>query len=219
MWSKLPHDLTHIDAAYQSVDHTIWFFIGRDIYIFQGFRFLRKSSLDRLGIDYRFEKIDAIFTWHVNKRVYIFSGNEYWRLSGEVAERSYPKRISDAWHDVYDTDTAFDDGDQLFFFKGRRYFVFDDGKMRINRMSTRLSSTKFMECPQARQTFVVNRMADQLTDVIYGPIDEIPDDTENIEKQSCANPKMTSLWIVLLSLTFSLSRVSFSSFNESGKKN
>lgn len=64
VWPQLPANFTRIDAVFKPFVDQVWFFIGTEIYIFDGERFKQKSSLNEIGIDEaKYLKIDAIFRW------------------------------------------------------------------------------------------------------------------------------------------------------------
>ncbi|CRL06209.1 CLUMA_CG019023, isoform A [Clunio marinus] len=185
MWPELPENLTHVDSVFENVDGdgNILFFIGRDIYAFNATKFVYKSTLMHLGIDRHFEKIDAIFKWYYNNRTYMFSGDEYFRLDGRMVSRRYPKDILRSWREVYDIDTAFGDDKKLYFFKGKYFYEFKHGPMRIDRMQPIPSAQNFMQCPgNKRLTKILSRFGDE-TDVIDdGEVVEIQNDEDNVEK-------------------------------------
>lgn len=183
IFPELPSDMTYVDAVYEAADRKIWFFIGREIYIFDGPKLVARRSLQDIGINQlKYRKIDAIFRWDFSNRTFIFSGDDYWRLDSSFkVEKDYPKEILGTWKDVYDIDTAFTDIDQLYFFKGPNAYKFDTPRMRINRMnSTRIGFT-FMGCIDIG---VRNPNDDRETqDVIHEyPPDEIEEDLDNPEK-------------------------------------
>lgn len=201
LWSALPDTLTHVDAVYEDEHNQIAFFIGRDIYVFKGTDFLYQSSLSDIGIDHHFDKIDAIFKWHKNELTYIFSGDQYWRLDGEQVSHRYPKDILRSWHEVYDIDTAYSDGEELYFFKEKAFFVLDPRTMRIDRMKPQSSAQKFMQCPMGRVMFKTRFNEDEdkhpdVIDILDESIEELPDEDDNIELEeigrTAAKTKNTS---------------------------
>lgn len=144
-WKELPENMTHVDAVFQNFGE-IYFFIGRNAYVFNDKKFSHVMTLAQLGIDHHFNKIDAVFRWHYNKRVYILSGDQYWRWDEEKVDKHYPKDISRAFRDVYDFDTAFSNDEKLYFFKGTDFYEFDHISMRLNRMNPLPSAPNFMKC-------------------------------------------------------------------------
>ena len=189
IWKELPKDITHIDAVHEGFDGNLWFFIGQDIYAFKKRDLAYKTTLSKIGIDSKIKKIDAIFRWHYNKRLYIFSGDYYWRLksNGETVDTGYPQGIPRIFHDVYDIDTAFDDGTALFFMIGDKYFAFDDEKMRMDRMKPESIGVNFLNCFEP-----INRVdldnPDRPVIRDFTP-DPVLDDTNNPEKMPVAPEK------------------------------
>ena len=181
---RLPESFTHVDSVYEKDDGMIWFFVGRDIYVFSGTTLAYKTSLSHLGIDHHFEKIDAIFKWNYNKKTYIFINDQYWKLNGKVVDHNYPKDILRSWRDVYDINTAFSDEENLYFFKGTSFYHFNPRTMRINRMKPQSAAEKFMKCPmQPRRFQLDSRFGSENPDVIdEEQTMEFPEDEDNIEK-------------------------------------
>lgn len=195
MWSELPESLTHVDAVFEGEDSKIWFFVGRDIYVFRGTTFEHRSSLARIGIEHYFNKVDAIFKWHYNQQTYIFSGDQYWRFNGDSVDEHYPKDILRAWRDVYDIDTAFNDEEKLYFFKGKSFYEFNHRSMRLNRMNPQPIAQNFMKCPGQKQLFkLATRFGDEDVDVIDEEVIEVPEDEdeENPEKPSLQNENVVT---------------------------
>ena len=80
LWSRLPENLSHIDAAFENIpQRKIWFFLGKKIYVFESSTLVSVSALTDLGLPAYVKKIDAIFTWGHNNRTFIFAGEDYWR--------------------------------------------------------------------------------------------------------------------------------------------
>jgi hypothetical protein len=81
-WSKLPVNLTHIDAIYEkpSGQREMVIFIGKQYWIYpnneQG---LGPYPLTNLGLPTDLEKLDGALVWGHNGKTYFFSGSMYWR--------------------------------------------------------------------------------------------------------------------------------------------
>lgn len=218
MWSQLPESFTHVDAVYESEDSKIWFFVGRDIYVFHGLTYEYRISLSQIGIAHHVNKVDAIFKWPFNKLTYIFSGDQYWRFNGDVVDGNYPKDILRVWRDVYDIDTAFSDDEKLYFFKGKFFYQFNDQSMRLNRMNPQPNAQNFMKCPGQKQLFkLATRFGDEdNVDVIDEEVIEFPeDDDENPEKPSLQHenvvtPENTSSSVHQLILSIMLASLAVS---------
>lgn len=168
MWPSLPENLEKVDSVHDAEDGMTWFFVGRDIYVFDGNLLKYQSSLTILGISHEIQRIDAIFKWPFNKRTYIFSGDWYWRFEADEVAKGYPIQIQRSWNEVYDVDTAYSDNNKLYFFKGKFYYEFDAASMSIDRMDPLPVAQEFMKCPHDPKVYITNRFGDpdKRTDVI-----------------------------------------------------
>lgn len=144
----LPADMTHVDSVFETAGKDIWFFIGSEIFVFNGRNLSQKLSLQDIGIDQqKYLKIDAIFRSPHNNRTYIFSSDDYWRLGdGLKVENGYPKKIAGTWKDVHEIDSAFGNDEQLYFFKGPFAYEFDIHSMTLNQTSSNRIGVIFMGC-------------------------------------------------------------------------
>lgn len=79
MWSELPRDFTHIDAAFERKDGKIVIFLGKQVFTFNGNRLENTHDLRYLGFDENVNKINAVFTWGHNNKTYIFGSDKYWK--------------------------------------------------------------------------------------------------------------------------------------------
>lgn len=64
-----------------------------------------------------------------------------------TVEKDYPRNIASIWKNVYDIDTGFQKDGKTYFFKGKAFYLFDDGKMRVDLKKPQLSSQFWMQCP------------------------------------------------------------------------
>lgn len=186
VWPELPTGMTHIDAVHESNgspnSKRIWFFIGREIYIFDGAKLEVKLSLRDIGIDpEKYSKIDSIFKWPFNNRTYVFSGEDYWKLCGTKVCESYPENIQEVWKETYDTDTVFSFGEKLLFLKDSWYHEFNPSCMQIDRMTHNKTGQTFLGCELEP---VVENQSTGISDVIRLLPEECEEDTNNIEKHN-----------------------------------
>lgn len=101
LWSRLPENLTHVDAVYENKDRKIIFFIGevleeclvvrRGTYLLfvsgKQYYMFSTHNLDpgypkpitELGLPASLNKIDAALVWGHNNRTYFYSGTMYWK--------------------------------------------------------------------------------------------------------------------------------------------
>lgn len=184
-FTGLPNYMRRVDAVYEAYnDRKIWFFMGREIYIFEEARLIERKTLSDIGIDQqKYRKIDAIFRF--NNREYIFSGEVYWRLektynSNLQVEKGYPKDRKAVWKNVYDIDTAFSEDGQLNFFEGLYAYKFDPEKMSGDRMNLK-NIASFMDCKNIKSTIPNDK--GKAHDVVHEyKQDEIEKDLDNPEK-------------------------------------
>lgn len=187
VWSELPAKMTRIDAAYEFTEEKqgknlqssrVWFFVGSEIYIFDGAKLELKLSLRDIGIDTKkYSKIDAIFRWPYNNQTYIFSGEKYWKFDGtKVVSKDYPRKITEVWAEAFEINSAFIKEEKLFFLKGECYLEFNTGCMQLKRMSCNNIGRDFLGCPakpdKKRKSF----------DVVTISPEECEEVTRNFEK-------------------------------------
>ncbi|XP_045126892.1 matrix metalloproteinase-2-like [Portunus trituberculatus] len=156
-WSKLPKNLTHIDAVYERMtDGKIVFFIGNKYYVCRGNQELLKvGRLKNLGLPATLKKIDAAFVWGYNGRTYLFAETMYWRFDEAIqhVELDYP-RAMDMWRGVpYNIDSAFKHNGTTYFFQGKMFWEFDDFRMRVKPKSPALSAPFWLGCPNIKNPY------------------------------------------------------------------
>lgn len=183
--------MSRIDAIYEAAEQEtgkkvkstrIWFFIGHEIYIFDGPKLELKLSLQDIGIDQKeHSKIDAIFLWPYNNETYIFSGEYYWKLNKAKVAKGYPRKIADVWHDSFNINSAFSNETTLYFLKDDFYHKFDPRCMQMNRMIRHKIAIGFLECPPPAPV-IENRP--RSLDVIHIDPEECEEAVYNIEKVS-----------------------------------
>ena len=118
-WSKLPTNLTHIDAIYERP------FGQREMIIFIGRQYWNYTNneqgagpfpLTKLGLPQELDKLDGALVWGHNGKTYFFSGSMYWRYDEEVGsvELDYPRDMS-MWKGVpYNIDAVFQHTNGIF---------------------------------------------------------------------------------------------------------
>ncbi|XP_067008356.1 matrix metalloproteinase-2 [Anabrus simplex] len=177
MWAELPENLTHIDAVYERNDKKIVVFIGKQFYMFDGYRLERDypKPLTYLGLPETLEKIDGAMVWGHNKKTYFFSGTMYWRYDSDVGsvELDYPRDMS-MWKGVgYNIDTVFQwrDG-KTYFFKGKGFWKFNDLRMRVENDRQIPSGPFWMGCPPELENPKTERNVNTSTHRTYKPRSE-----------------------------------------------
>ncbi|EFX76334.1 hypothetical protein DAPPUDRAFT_226103 [Daphnia pulex] len=157
-WSKLPVNLTHIDAIYEkpSGQREMVIFIGKQYWIYpnneQG---LGPYPLTNLGLPTDLEKLDGALVWGHNGKTYFFSGSMYWRFDEETGkvELDYPRDMS-MWKGVpYNIDAVFQHTNgKTYFFKGKVFWEFNDRRMRVVNPIPSLSAPYWLSCPTGMHT-------------------------------------------------------------------
>lgn len=151
-WSRLPANLTHIDAFYEktSSSREMVIFIGKQYWVYPNNEGgLGPFPLTRLGLPEDLEKIDGAMVWGHNGKTYFFSGTMYWRYDEEAqsVELDYPRDMS-MWKGVpYNIDSVFQyKNGKTYFFKGKVFWEFNDRKMRVASTTPTVSSPFWMGC-------------------------------------------------------------------------
>lgn len=138
VWPELPATMTHIDAVFELFIDQVWFFIGKEIYIFDGELFKQKLSLRDIGIDdTKYSKIDSIFRWPAEDYIFILSGEDYWRLNVSWLDtkvyEGYPRKIETVWKNGQSADAVFSEQSQgLYFLKGPLFNIFTPECMLVD---------------------------------------------------------------------------------------
>uniref|UniRef100_A0A336L9G6 CSON002198 protein n=1 Tax=Culicoides sonorensis TaxID=179676 RepID=A0A336L9G6_CULSO len=159
LWSKLPANLTHVDAVYENKDRKIIFFIGKQYYMFSthnldpGY----PKYITELGLPASLNKIDAAFDEEVGR-----------------VELDYPRDMS-MWRGIgYHIDTAFQYQGKTYFFKNKGYWEFNDYYMRVAHERQKSSAQRWMGCKMRSldNELPSRRKAPLITDADYQEDDE-----------------------------------------------
>ncbi|XP_050696961.1 matrix metalloproteinase-2-like [Eriocheir sinensis] len=172
-WSKLPTNITHIDAVYERPhDANIVFFIGDKFYVCRGNQELLKvGRLKNLGLPMDLKKIDAAFVWGYNGRTYFFANTMYWRFDESIqhVELDYP-RAMDMWQGVpYNIDSAFKHNGTTYFFQGKVFWEFDDFRMKVKPKSPALSAPFWLGCPNTENPYFLETTVTHTTSPAPAP--------------------------------------------------
>ncbi|XP_054289089.1 matrix metalloproteinase-2-like [Macrosteles quadrilineatus] len=153
LWKELPRNLTHVDAVYERLDKKIVFFVGREMYVFDGNRLETgyPRPLQSLGLPSTVDHIDAAMVWGYNSRTYFYSGNIYWRFDEEEKhiELDYPREITTMWKGMgshFDAVFQWKDG-KTYFFKGKGFWRLNDIRMRAESEQPIPSAPFWFGCP------------------------------------------------------------------------
>ncbi|XP_028968266.1 matrix metalloproteinase-2 [Galendromus occidentalis] len=125
-----------VDAVYESRRGEINFFIGREIYVYNGQNLMPgyPKPLSSIGIPDSVMQIDAAFIWGYNQKIYLFHNDQYWRYNEQerMVEADYPRHIQ-MWGGVPPRiDAAFTWTDQsTYFFKSRSFWRFHNRRLTV----------------------------------------------------------------------------------------
>ncbi|XP_061586621.1 stromelysin-3 [Cololabis saira] len=145
-WAGIPD---YIDAAFEDKSGNIWFFQGRNYWVFDAERQIRgPESLDSLGLFT--PGIQAALRWghDPNYNTYFFRSGSYWRFSpGENrVESTYPRSMQEFSDIPEDVDAAFRDADgYAHFIRGQQYWKFDH-HMHLLRGYPRYLGMDYFNC-------------------------------------------------------------------------
>ncbi|XP_061696385.1 matrix metalloproteinase-9 [Syngnathoides biaculeatus] len=117
-WPALP---TIIDAAFEDLlTGKLYFFSGRQFWVYTGQSVLGPRSIDKLGLPASVTKVEGALQRGKSK-VLLFSGDEYWRLDvkTQMVERGYPRYT----HTVFGGVPS--EPHDVFQFNGHIYFYWD----------------------------------------------------------------------------------------------
>nr|BBE38633.1 matrix metalloproteinase [Pinctada fucata] len=170
-WYKLPKEIDHFDAVYESKkDGKIVFFVGDRYWRFDGNYPVvntpkKGNPITDFGIPADIKKIDAVFIWGFNQRTYLVSGDMYWKLQEDqdYVEPDYPRDMN-IWKNVpVPLDTAFQYWDgKTYFFKDKMVYKFYDMKMRVDKKYPKPIKNNFLGCNQAHTYMTIDGEAEKL---------------------------------------------------------
>uniref|UniRef100_A0A8C6IVR5 Matrix metalloproteinase-9 n=1 Tax=Melopsittacus undulatus TaxID=13146 RepID=A0A8C6IVR5_MELUD len=144
-WPGLP---AVIDAAFQDVlTKRIFFFSGRQFWVFSGKSVLGPRGIEKLGIGKEAGRISGALQRGRGK-VLLFSGESYWRLDVKVqrVDKGYPRATDDVFTGVpLDARNVFLYQDKYYFCHGSFYW-----RMTPRYQVDRVGYVKYdiLQCPQ-----------------------------------------------------------------------
>ncbi|NXJ89679.1 MMP9 protein, partial [Corythaixoides concolor] len=144
-WPGLP---PVIDAAFQDVlTKRIFFFAGRQFWVFSGKSVLGPRGIEKLGIGKGASRISGALQRGRGK-VLLFSGESYWRLDVKVqrVDKGYPRATDDVFTGVpLDARNVFLYQDKYHFCRGSFYW-----RMTPRYQVDRVGYVKYdiLQCPQ-----------------------------------------------------------------------
>ncbi|KAM9527920.1 matrix metalloproteinase-9 [Guaruba guarouba] len=144
-WPGLP---AVIDAAFQDVlTKRVFFFSGRQFWVFSGKSVLGPRGIEKLGIGKEAGRISGALQRGRGK-VLLFSGESYWRLDVKVqrVDKGYPRATDDVFTGVpLDARNVFLYQDKYYFCRGSFYW-----RMTPRYQVDRVGYIKYdiLQCPQ-----------------------------------------------------------------------
>ncbi|NXW43406.1 MMP9 protein, partial [Nyctiprogne leucopyga] len=144
-WPGLP---AAIDAAFQDVlTKRVFFFAGRQFWVFSGKSVLGPRGIEKLGIGKEASRISGALQRGRGK-VLLFSGENYWRLDVKVqrVDKGYPRATDDVFTGVpLDARNVFLYQDKYHFCRGSFYW-----RMTPRYQVDRVGYVKYdiLQCPQ-----------------------------------------------------------------------
>ncbi|XP_049672998.1 matrix metalloproteinase-9 [Accipiter gentilis] len=144
-WPGLP---AVIDAAFQDVlTKRVFFFAGRQFWVFSGKSMLGPRGIEKLGIGKEAGRISGALQRGRGK-VLLFSGESYWRLDVKVqrVDKGYPRATDDVFTGVpLDARNVFLYQDKYHFCQGSFYW-----RMTPRYQVDRVGYVKYdiLQCPQ-----------------------------------------------------------------------
>ncbi|XP_060528413.1 matrix metalloproteinase-2-like [Cylas formicarius] len=139
MFPKLPKSVRKIDAVYQRPSGDIILFVGKDVWIYDGTRFVDSpQTLSYFGLPDYLDGIDAVQTWARNGKTYFYKKERFWRYNetSQTMDSGYPLHIN-RWRGVpenLDAATTWKD-EKTYFFKGDLFWKFDNEWITITENS------------------------------------------------------------------------------------
>lgn len=80
VWPELPVNGSQIDVVYETDDERVWFFIGQEIYIYNNFTLVQRTTLENIGIPMRNNsRVQLMFKWPCSGDTFIIYDDEFFQ--------------------------------------------------------------------------------------------------------------------------------------------
>ncbi|XP_050305014.1 matrix metalloproteinase-14-like isoform X2 [Anthonomus grandis grandis] len=165
MFPELPKEIRKIDAAYQRPNGDIILFTGKELWIYNGVKFLENSPLPLsyyAGLPDYLDGVDAVQNWAKNGKTYIYKNSRFWRYDEETKKMDddYPKHI-ERWRGVpgnLNAAITWTDG-ITYFFKGELFWTFDNNWIMTTHTSPMPIAPIWLGCKE--RVSHINRLFDK----------------------------------------------------------
>ncbi|OWR40976.1 hypothetical protein KGM_212426 [Danaus plexippus plexippus] len=131
----LPRHFKVIRTIYENRNGHIVIFSGRSYFAFSSrFHLIKRGRITDFKIPSRVAELTTVFLSNYNNKTYLIDDERYWRYDEdtETMDKGYPKQMS-AWRDVpYPVDAALIWKGDTFFFRGPRFWRFDNKSVKAH---------------------------------------------------------------------------------------
>ncbi|XP_059061764.1 matrix metalloproteinase-2-like [Achroia grisella] len=125
----LPADINIVKTIYEKPNGKISIFSGRQYWEFDSnFHFLKRGSITEYSIPRNVPELTTVFISNYNNKTYLIEYERFWRYDEAkgAMDKGYPKDMS-AWRQLpYPVDAAIIWEEDTFFFRGPRFWRFDN---------------------------------------------------------------------------------------------
>ncbi|XP_049866772.1 matrix metalloproteinase-2-like isoform X2 [Pectinophora gossypiella] len=157
----LPEHVNAIRTIYEMRNRNIRIFAGRRYWEFdRSFHLINKGTIYEYGIPRQIAELTTVFVSNYNNKTYLIEYEQFWRYDDETKtiDRGYPKEMS-AWRQVpYPVDSALIWKGDTYFFRGPRFWRFDNTLVRAHEYYPLPTAQIWFDCPTSpdMDRYVVN---------------------------------------------------------------
>ncbi|CAH2266423.1 matrix metalloproteinase-25-like [Pararge aegeria] len=145
----LPRHINVIRTIYEKQNGHIVVFSGRSYWEFSArFRLVKRGRITEYKIP-QVPELTTVFISNYNNKTYLIEYERYWRYdeATKTMDRGYPKEMS-AWRNVpYPVDAAIIWKGDTFFFRGPRFWRFDNHQIRAHQYYPLPTAQIWFPCP------------------------------------------------------------------------
>ncbi|XP_063821468.1 matrix metalloproteinase-25-like [Ostrinia nubilalis] len=148
----LPKHVTSIKAIYERQNGNIVVFFERKYWEFsRSFRLIKVGRLTDYSIPQYVPELTTVFLSNYNNKTYLIEYERFWRYdeATRTMDKGYPKEMS-AWRKVpYPVDAALIWKGETFFFRGPRFWRFDNELVEAHRYYPMPTAPLWLPCAPA----------------------------------------------------------------------